>query len=108
MGMISAVEQHLLPLGLTMPQANRDVAGGYFVWLRLPGGLVADVISKRALAEGLIIITGPSFRVEGDEATPETRFDRDIRLCFAWESKDLLEEGVVILARVIRSSLQGI
>ncbi|ETN43062.1 uncharacterized protein HMPREF1541_02220 [Cyphellophora europaea CBS 101466] len=106
--MISAVEQHLLPLGLTMPQANRDVAGGYFVWLRLPGGLVADVISKRALAEGLIIITGPSFRVEGDEATPETRFDRDIRLCFAWESKDLLEEGVVILARVIRSSLQGI
>lgn len=106
--MISAIEQHLLPLGLEMAQPNKEVAGGYFIWLRLPGKLVADVIQQRALAEDLVIITGPKFEVEGDASKPETRFDKEIRLCFAWESKDLLEEGIIRLARVVSACLQGV
>jgi DNA-binding transcriptional MocR family regulator len=99
---LAAVEQHLSPLGLTMPQANKEVAGGYFVWLKLPGRLVANVIYQKALEADLIIHTGPKFRVDGDE-TPEARFNQNIRLCFAWEEKDLLEEGVARLASVIRA-----
>lgn len=107
--MLAAIEHHLLPLGLTMPQANEIVAGGYFIWLRLPGRLVADVIHQKAQQEqDLIIITGPKFRVDGDESNPEARFDQNIRLCFAWEEKHLLEEGVARLAKVIRACQEDV
>lgn len=99
----TAIKTHLLPLGLTMPQANKEVAGGYFVWLRLPGRLKANMISEKSLEQDLIIIAGPRFRIEGDESNTEARFDQDIRLCFAWEDKDLFEEGVMRLANVIRA-----
>ena len=104
--MLKAIQTHLLPLGLTMPQAEGDVAGGYFVWLTLPPPLDANAIFKLALeTEDLTIIAGPKFRVDGDEHNPATKFERDIRLCFAWEELDLLEEGVVRLARVIKQAM---
>lgn len=105
--MMAAIEKHLLPLGLTTPQADKNVAGGYFIWLRLPGRLVADVIDRKAAVENLIIIPGAKFRVDGDDS-PDARFDRNIRLCFAWEEKQLLEEGVARLADVIRACQQDV
>lgn len=104
--MTQAIQQHLLPLGLTMPQADKEVAGGYFIWLTLPGSLNATHIFKRALAEeNLTIISGPKFKVDGDEENDATKFERDLRLCFAWEDVNLLEEGVVRLARVIQREM---
>ncbi|EXJ87178.1 hypothetical protein A1O3_04137 [Capronia epimyces CBS 606.96] len=101
-----AIEKHLLPLGLTMPQADKDVAGGYFVWLTLPGSLNSTTIYKRALAEeNLTIISGPKFKVQGDEENVATRFESDLRLCYAWDELDVLEEGVVRLARVIKREM---
>jgi DNA-binding transcriptional MocR family regulator len=103
---MSAIKQHLIPLGLTMPQPDNQVAGGYFLWLTLPPPLDATLIWRRALEEEyLTIISGPKFKVDGDEDNESTKFDRDFRLCFAWAELDSLEEGIVRLARVIKSEL---
>ncbi len=99
--MISAVEKYLLPLGLSIPQADRKIAGGYFLWLTLPEPLAAEEVWRTAKArENVTIITGANFRVDGDEDNL-TRFERDFRLCWAWVDEDLIEEGVRRLARVI-------
>jgi len=104
--MMKAIGDYLLPLGLTMPQPNKDVAGGYFIWLTLPKPLLGEEIEKRTVEdEQLTILAGPKFRVLGDEGNEATRFDQDIRLCYAWEKVELLEEGVIRLARVIKNAL---
>lgn len=104
--MMRAVEQHLLPLGLALPQANKDVAGGYFIWLTLPKHLDSVRLLERALAEeNLTIIAGPKFEVDGDEDNEANRFTQQLRLCHAWEETDLLQEGVVRLARVIEREM---
>ncbi|KIX04497.1 uncharacterized protein Z518_05367 [Rhinocladiella mackenziei CBS 650.93] len=103
---MKAVVRELLPLGLTMPQADQDVAGGYFIWLTLPKPLNSSEIYNRALEEeNLTIIAGPKFRVDGDGQNTATRFNRDFRLCYAWDEVDMLEEGVVRLARVIEREM---
>ena len=102
---MNAVNRELVPLGVTIPKADKEIAGGYFIWCTLPEPLSASEITKKALHEGLTVIDGPRFRVVGDEEEKETRFERDIRLCFAWENEELLEEGVQRLARVIASDL---
>ena len=105
---IRAVREHLLPLGLSMPQPNNDVAGGYFVWLTLPDSLNATHICKRALAdENLTIPAGPMFKVDGDELNEHTRFESDFRLSYAWEDLEVLEEGVIRLARVIIREIEN-
>ncbi|KIW55239.1 hypothetical protein PV05_07534 [Exophiala xenobiotica] len=104
--MIDAIGKYLLPLGLTMPQPNKDIAGGYFIWLTLPRCLNSMRIHKDALAtENLIIGSGPIFKVEGDESNEETKFAKELRLCYAWEDVDVLEEAVIRLARVIRQEM---
>lgn len=103
---MGAITEHLLPLGLTMPQPDNQVAGGYFVWLTLPSPLDATKIWRRSLdEENLTIISGPKFKVDGDEDNESTKFERDFRLCFAWTEVPLLAEGIVRLARVIKSEL---
>lgn len=100
--MISSINKYLLPLGLSTPQADKEIAGGYFIWLKLPSPLKAEQVWRRAQAEeNVTIITGAKFRVEGDE-NAATRFDRDFRLCFAYIDEDLIEEGVMRLAAVIK------
>ena len=103
---MGAIKQHLLPLGLTMPQADNEVAGGYFIWLTLPQPLDATTIWRRAEEEeNVTIISGEKFKVDGDEQNEATKFTRDFRLCFAWEELNLLDEGIVRLARVIKQEL---
>lgn len=104
--MMRAVRDELIPLGVTVPQPNKDVAGGYFVWLKLPGSLDATAITKEAMEkENLKTIAGPKFRVQGDEDKDEMQFNHDIRLCFSYEEFDKLREGVIRLAKVIKSNL---
>ena len=103
--MLAAVEEHLLPLGLKLFQGVKEVAGGYFIWITLPDQLIAEDIRQRAQRDqSLIIQTGPKCGVDGDNESPETAFQSDIRLSFAWEDEDLLEEGIRRLAKVIRAA----
>ncbi len=102
---MTAIAQHLLPLGLTTLQANAHVAGGYFVWLTLPEPLRSKTITTKAAEEqDLIISDGNGFQVQGDESSGIS-FNKNIRLCFSYESEQHLVEGVERLARLIRGEL---
>ena len=98
--MISAIEDHLLPLGVTLPQTSRDVVGGYFIWLSLPAPIQAEEAAMRARQEeNLIIAPGPIFAVYGDEKAVDLA--RKVRVCFSWEEEAMLAEGIQRLAQVI-------
>ncbi|KAL8652381.1 MAG: hypothetical protein Q9226_004296 [Calogaya cf. arnoldii] len=102
--MMSAIECYLLPLDVTLPQSDRDVVGGYFLWLELPKPLVADAVAQRAKAEeNLIIGQGPLFAVYGDERVD---LERQVRVCFSWEAEENLSEGIQRLATIIRKMLR--
>ncbi|KAL6240945.1 Valine--pyruvate aminotransferase [Rhinocladiella similis] len=104
--MMNAVRRHLFPLGLTVPQPDNDIAGGYFIWLILPRPLDSSRVSQLALAEeNLIICAGEKCSVEGDEQNQGNMFQADLRLCYAWEEVDVLEEAVVRLRRVVRREM---
>ncbi|GME58804.1 aminotransferase [Neofusicoccum parvum] len=104
--MMAAIEKHLVPLGVRLPQSDGGVAGGYFLWLSLPsplkGAEVARVAKER---ENLIVAEGGMFEVPGDSA--KVNFPCDIRLCFSWEAVDRLGEGIERLARVIQQLQRG-
>lgn len=98
--MISAIEDILVPLGVSLKPADREVFGGYFLWLHLPDPLNADDLVTRAQREENLIIGGGSlFGVRGDIGQVELK-DR-VRLCFAWEEEDAFREGIERLGRVI-------
>lgn len=98
--MISAIETHLLPVGVTLPQMDREVIGGYFIWLTLPSPLLAEQVSVSAQEdEDLIIAPGPIFGVYGNEEAVD--LTRNVRLCFSWEEEDKLAEGIQRLGRMI-------
>ncbi|KAJ9632971.1 Valine--pyruvate aminotransferase [Knufia peltigerae] len=104
--MMTAVRRHLFPLGVTMPQVDNDVAGGYFIWLILPRPLDSSRVSQLALAyENLVICAGEKCKVEGDEQNEGNRFQTHLRLCYAWEDVDVLEEALIRLQRVIRREM---
>jgi DNA-binding transcriptional MocR family regulator len=104
--MLQAIQQDLLPLGVTMPQTDRNVAGGYFIWLTLPNGLSAETLAKRTLSEeNLVIAPGPLFRVQGEDSSKGMRFENDLRLCFSYLEENLVVEGVHRLAKVLRQVL---
>ncbi|KAF9734582.1 aminotransferase [Paraphaeosphaeria minitans] len=102
--MVTAIEKELIPLGARLPQTDRDVVGGYFVWLTLPSGIESTVVVQRAKEEeNVVVAQGEIFEVPGDTKHAGTHFENDIRMCFAWEDEDVLGEGIERLARVIRT-----
>lgn len=104
--MMEAIEHHLLPLGVTLPQSNRDVVGGYFLWFALPKPLLADEVARVTKEEeNLIIGQGSLFAVYGDERTED--LERQVRVCFSWEEENNIPEGIERLARVISRMLEA-
>ena len=49
--MMSAINTELVPLDIGVPQPGRDIVGGYFIWLTLPGDLKGAVVAARAKEE---------------------------------------------------------
>jgi DNA-binding transcriptional MocR family regulator len=118
--MMDAIRKYLVPLGVKLPQEDRDVVGGYFIWLRLPPHIKANLLARRCKdTNNLIIADGRLFEVPGDAHlnawdheqksadanAASTAFPYDVRLCFAWEEEDLLEEGIQRLAEVVKAML---
>ena len=103
--LMDAIQKHLIPLGVTLPQSKRMVMGGYFVWLSLPSILQAEEVARRAKEEEQLgIAPGSASAVWGDEAAVD--LSRNVRLCFAWEDEENLSEGIMRLARVIHGMQQ--
>lgn len=102
--MMRAIITHLLPLGFSRPQTDRDIVGGYFTWLGLPTGLEANSLAAHCKAEeNLIIAPGELFRIPGDLESAD--LDGYIRLCFAYEDEAKLAEGIERLSAVARRLL---
>jgi DNA-binding transcriptional MocR family regulator len=101
---MSAIKTHLVPLGVKLPQEDRKVVGGYFVWLTLPPRIRASLLSRRLRdTVNLVVAEGELFEVPGDDTCS---FKYDIRLCFAWEEEERLDEGIRRLAEVL-GAMQG-
>ncbi|KAF1947420.1 PLP-dependent transferase [Clathrospora elynae] len=104
--MVQAIEKHLIPLGVRTPQTDREVVGGYFIWLTLPKSLKGAAVAQRAKEEeNLAVAQGEMFEVPGDTEHDATSFSNDIRVCFAWEDEDVLAEGIERLAVVLSRML---
>jgi len=100
--MLEAIKHHLVPLGARMPQEDREVVGGYFVWVKLP--VNAAALAKKAKeVENLIVAEGTIFEVPGDREI--ANFPNEIRLCFAWEDEGKLAEGIERLASLVKLML---
>lgn len=101
--LMDAVRTHLAPLGVSTRASSSQGSesfGGYFVWLDVPGDFPAEVIARVAKEEdNMVLGYGNMFVVKGDEDS--VRFDHSIRLCFAWEAEDDLEDGVKRLGLLI-------
>jgi hypothetical protein len=80
--MIEVIEREMLPLGVRLPQTDRDVVGGYFVWLTLPDSVEGAALAQRAKDEENVVVaqvstehaTTPVPRLPG----PLTYFQGDI------------------------------
>lgn len=96
----SAIHEYLVPLGVTVPRPGA-LAGGYFVWIKLPEGLRATQVAEQAQEAKLRVSPGDVFQVPNDPSDAPAVFSDHLRLCFAWEESRHLTEGVRRLARVL-------
>ncbi|MDR7038360.1 MULTISPECIES: PLP-dependent aminotransferase family protein [Methylobacterium] len=60
-----AALKRLSALGISVPHVP---AAGMFLWARLPGGLDAAEMARRALQAGVVLAPGPVFSASGDAA----------------------------------------
>lgn len=102
--MMDAIQEILVPLGVKLPQPDRSIIGGYFLWMELPAPLLASEVAARAKeTQNLIIGPGPIFAVHGNERKEELA--RAVRLSFSWESEDVLQTGIGRLGAVVKEML---
>jgi DNA-binding transcriptional MocR family regulator len=103
--LVSAIKDHLYPLGARLPQSDRDVVGGYFLWLTLPDTVNAIDFAKRCQNEAKVIIApGNIFEVPGDDSV---KFEHSVRLTFSWIDQDLMVEAVKRISVVLESCVKG-
>jgi 2-aminoadipate transaminase len=74
--------------------------GGFFLWVTLPRGIDASVMLDRAIAEGVVYVTGDAFYVNGEG-------QNTLRLSFSAPTPERIEAGVKRLALSIRAELAG-
>jgi DNA-binding transcriptional MocR family regulator len=98
----TAVKEYLTPLGVISPIENKyHVAGGFFLWLRLPPSLTSVDVVAAARQDGVVVGDGAVSALPQGNSRCGTYGDM-IRLCFAWVDEEQLVEGVKVLAGTIR------
>jgi 2-aminoadipate transaminase len=75
-----------------------DPRGGFFLWATLPAALDADRMVQRAVAHGVVYVSGDAFFVNGSGR-------QFVRLSFSAPSVERIAEGVRRLAETIREEL---
>lgn len=106
--LMDAIRRWLVPVGVTVGEVSCDggIFGGFFVWVEMPLGVNSGVVARRARErEGVVVAPGSMFEVEGDDGV---RFERGVRLCFAWVEEEELGEGVERLGRVVDEVKEGV
>lgn len=92
--MLTALERHM-PAGAswTMP------AGGFFIWLTLPDGIDAAQMLPHARERGVEYLPGATCYTDG-------RGKNQIRLSYSFARDEQIEDGIRILAEVVRGELR--
>jgi len=72
--------------------------GGFYIWLKLPSNLDATTILEKAIAKGVVVVTGKTF-------DPHGVINNYIRLSYCNTSADKICKGIPLLAEAIRASL---
>jgi 2-aminoadipate transaminase len=70
--------------------------GGFFIWLELPEGAIADEVRVSCGKRGVAVWSGAQFRWDGHD-------DRHVRLSYSFATPKEIEEGVAILCEEIRN-----
>ncbi|MCW6565181.1 PLP-dependent aminotransferase family protein [Yersinia ruckeri] len=90
--MVAALQRHL-PDGCRFDIPD----GGLFIWLQLPTDVAVSALIPQAWQQGVTFARGSCFYAEAQ------RGDFALRLNFAANSPELIEEGIARLARAIRT-----
>lgn len=88
--LLQALAAHMPP-GVTW---NRP-AGGFFLWVRLPEGVLSGEVLQRAEARQVTFAPGKIFFAEGGG-------ERELRLPFSFVPPEEMERGCAVLGRVIQ------
>jgi DNA-binding transcriptional MocR family regulator len=85
------------------PEGTRVVrpAGGYFVWVELPGGVDAMALHRAALAQRISLAPGPMFSARAE-------FQHHIRLTCGQLWDDSLERAMRTLARLVDDAARAV
>lgn len=86
--MCAALDEHMPDAQYERPQ------GGYFLWMRLPGGVSADELLPAATEHGVTFVPGSAFG-EG--------FEQYARLAFSYPKPDRIAVGIERLSRALHS-----
>ncbi len=88
--MLAAMERHL-PSAMTWTRPK----GGLFVWAGLPKGMRASELLPKACGQGMIFAPGGNFYLDPNDG------EGCMRLNFASNSAEVIEEGIQRLARAM-------
>jgi 2-aminoadipate transaminase len=91
--MLAALEREM-PAGVTWTKPE----GGFFLWVTLPEGVVADDVLRVALRHGVGFLPGSCFY-------PDARADNAFRLAYPTSSPEIIDEGVHRLGKALREAL---
>ena len=69
--------------------------GGYFLWVSLPDGVEPAAVLKASAAQGLALVSGDEFVLDGGSAA--------VRLAFSGVTPEEIREGVTRLAAALNS-----
>jgi 2-aminoadipate transaminase len=70
--------------------------GGFFIWAKLPTGMSARVVAKKAAELGVVFVPGTGFYANGQG-------DDAMRLAFSYQSEERIVEGITRLGQAIRA-----
>lgn len=94
--MVSAIKRHL-PAKVTFEIPT----GGLFIWLKLPEALSAEKLLPAACQAGVAFVPGNFFFVDSEQGKEW------LRLNFASQPAEAIEEGIQRLGKAIRQSARG-
>lgn len=86
--MIEAIGEHM---GANVSTSKPD--GGLYLWVGLPEGANTVPVMEKARKEGVAYLPGSSF-------SPSGAGKNYLRLCFGYETPEVIREGVEVLANV--------
>lgn len=92
--MLAALDSHM-PEGATWTRPK----GGLFVWVRLPEGMRASELLPTACEAGVVFAPGGNFFLDAHDG------DGCLRLNFASNTEEVIEEGVQRLGRVMEKAM---